>query len=305
MVLGLAICLASVAVDVLLDHNVEAAGLLPLTLSKTLVAPGAVITIQGSHWPAPRQLQAAVCGAGFQAVSSDCDLTHAISFGPSDNGTFRALLVVAVPPSPCPCVVMITQVNPSGVERLPITIEGAPSAAVPAPLRVGRPAISISNVRILSSSSWTSWFGTAAPRELLVTVHNDGSDSVRPLVVAGWTQGSGRYVITSPPAKLLGAGRSMQIAAAFSLSTFASGQFLVSGQVTGAGFDRSFVTSTSTTPWGLYFLGMLIAVGILLAVAVLIGRRNIDNSRDGCDRIPDIDYRDQIATLPNQIGALQ
>jgi hypothetical protein len=200
---------------------------------------------------------------------------------------------------------MVTQVNPSEVERLPITIQGAANTSLSPARTVRGPAVRISDVQVKSESSWTSSFGGAAARELLVTVHNNGSSAVRPLVVAQWTDGSDHYVITSPPAKLLVAGRSMQITAVFHLSTFASGRFIVVGNVTGDGFQKSFATSTATTPWGLYVIGMLIAIGFLLAVAAFIGRRNGDRNQEGDEPIEVTDYRDQIATLPSQIGALQ
>jgi len=201
---------------------------------------------------------------------------------------------------------MITQVNPSEVERLPITIKGAPNTGTPPVRTVRSPAVRISNVQIESESSWTSWFGASAARDLLVTVENNGASAVRPLVVATWTEGSNHYVITSPPAKMLAAGRSTQIRAVFYLSTFASGRFLVTGKVTGDGFGRSFVTSTATTPWGLYVLGMLVAVSVLLAIAVLLGRRGSDhNQKNDNEPIQTTDYRDQIATLPSPVGALQ
>jgi hypothetical protein len=128
-------------------------------------------------------------------------------------------------------------------------------------------------VQVVSESSWTSWFGAAAARKLVVTVHNESSDPVRPLLVARWLQGSDAQVVTSPTPPLLRPGGHVQISAPFDLSTFADGRHLVVGKVTGSGFTVLFASSTSTTPWALYVLGILLAVGLLLLVAVLIGRR--------------------------------
>ncbi len=91
--------------------------------------------------------------------------------------------------------------------------------------------------------------------------------------MAKWIDGSDNYVITSPNPKTLRAGGTAQLRAPFSLSTFAHGQFAVMGNVTGAGFDDRFVYTTSTTPWGLYILLIVLAVGILFAVGAFIGRR--------------------------------
>jgi hypothetical protein len=200
---------------------------------------------------------------------------------------------------------MVTQVNPSAVERLPITILGAPSAPVALPRPEAHPAVSLSDVHVVSESSWTSWFGAAAARELMVTFHNESSGPVRPLFVAGWIQGSDQLVVTSPTLKVVGAGRSTQITAPFSLSTFASGQFTVRGKITGDGFDVRFATSTATTPWGLYLLVIVIAVTILLSVAVLIGKRRTDQSVGDGHQIPELEGGDEVATSLTQTGALQ
>ena len=225
-----------------------------------MLTPGETVAITGTDWPAHKLLQAAVCGGGPLAVSSECDLTHAIGFGSADNGVVAASLTVTVPPAPCPCVILVTQVNPSATESLPVTIEGAPTGSVPTqPLRPRR-TVRVSDVQVVSQSSWTSWFGAAAPRQLVVTVHNGGSVAIRPLLVAKWIDGSDNYVITSPTPKLLRPGATTQLTAPFSLSTFAHGQFAVVGKVTGAGFDDRFADSTATTPWGLYILLIVLAV---------------------------------------------
>ena len=112
-------------------------------------------------------------------------------------------------------------------------------------------------------------------------MHNGGSAAVRPLLVAKWIDGSDNYVITSPNPKTLRAGGSAQLTAPFSLSTFAHGQFAVVGSVTGSGFDDRFVDTTSNTPWGLYILLIVLAVGTLFAVGAFIGRRG-----EQADEIP-------------------
>ena len=79
---------------------VQAAGLPQLALSTSVLTPGEAVSITGTGWPAHKVLQAAVCGGGRLAVSSDCDLTNAIEFG-SDNGDI-AHVVRSIPPTPCP-----------------------------------------------------------------------------------------------------------------------------------------------------------------------------------------------------------
>jgi len=254
----------------------EAAGLPPLSLSATTVAPGTTVQIEGSHWPPHLVLQAAVCGRGTQAVSSDCDLTNSITFGPADNGVVGAPLVVMVPPSPCPCVVAVTESQPPATEFLPITIEGAPSAPIPPTLP---PAVSIRRVQVVDDNSWTSWFGAAANRNLLITVHNGSADPISPLVVASWLRGSSRNVITSPPPRLLAVGATATISVPLALATFEWGTFPVVGEATGGGFEKHFSTNTSTYPWGLIAIAIAVIVFVLVTLVVLVYRR-VRRNRD-------------------------
>ena len=279
----------------------EARGLPALVLSSTAVVPGETVAITGSSWPPHRLLQAQVCGGGLLAVSSDCDITHAVGFGPADNGVVATSLIVTVPPVPCPCVVLVTQLQPNAVERLPITIAGAPSAPLPAPPPPIHQDVTISDVHVVDQSSWTSWFGAAASRELVLTVHNGGATPVRPLLLARWEQGGSSVVITSPRAAMLRGGGTTQIDAPFALSTFAHGQFPVMGSVTGSAFDVRFASATSTTPWGLYGLAVVLAVCALLALAVLLGDRRQNDVRPGPLEGPDVG--NEATAQLSQIGA--
>jgi hypothetical protein len=158
---------------------------------------------------------------------------------------------------------------------------------------------------VVSTSTWTSWFGAAASRQLIVSVRNAGSTAIRPLLVAHWVQGYDQFVITSPQARILAAGQSTQITAPFDLSTFSDGAFPVVGNVSGAGFEVRLASSTSTTPWALYVLGVLAAVAVLLALAVTIGARY--RRRDG-EQDQDVDpgwKHDDAPQELSQIGASQ
>jgi hypothetical protein len=260
------------------------AGLPPLSLSSSSVTAGETVSITGTHWPPHRVLQAAICGRGAVEGSQDCDMTGAITFGPADNGVVDAPIVVTVPPVPCPCVVLVTQATPSAAETLPINITGAPRGPLPTSPNLDLPRITVSNVHVVSDSSWTSWFGAAANRELVLTVHNEGASAVRAQIIAHWVRGSDHYVIASPPAQEIPVGESTQMSAPFALSTFSHGDFAVLGQLSGGGFQEGFQSSTSTTPWALYVLIIttVLCVLAMIATAVLRRRRNeTDGSGDG------------------------
>jgi hypothetical protein len=250
----------------------------PLTLSTTVVAPGETVTIGGTGWPANQKLQAAVCGGGAQTTSQDCDLAHEVQSASTNRGVVGLPLVVTIPPVPCPCVVLVTALDPFALQALPITIAGARSAPIP-PQAAPRRQVTISHVHVVSKSSWTSLFGAAAPRELVLTVHNGAPYPVLPLLVARVVQGSHDVPITSPTPRTLAVGGTTRITAPFALSTFAHGGFSVVGMVTEGNNEEGFVSdefalSTSTTPWALYAVGIILGAGVLaLIVAAVLRRR--------------------------------
>jgi hypothetical protein len=285
----------------------NAAGPSALKLSNTTLASGESVTINGKGWPASQRFQAAVCGAGSQAVSEDCDLTHAIDFAANTDGMVGASLVVTFPPVPCPCVVLVTEVDPPSAEHpLPITIAGAASAPLPPPLPPAR-AVTISHVHVVSKSSWTSWFGAAAPRELVLMVHNGEPYPVLPLLVAHVAQGSQSYIITSPTPRALPVGATVRITAPFSLSTFAHGNFAVVGTVIRGNFEGEFAgdkfaLSTSTTPWALYVIGILLGAGVVALITARSVRRLRGNKPNGDPPEPKDPHDDPTAQLTH-IGA--
>jgi hypothetical protein len=279
-----------------------------LQLSTTTLSTGETVTITGKGWPGSQDFQAAVCGNGSQAVSQDCDLVHAIDFSSNTDGAIGASLVVAVPPVHCPCVVLVTEVDlPYAEYTLPLRITGAPSGPLMPPPPPAR-AVTISHVHVVSKSSWTSWFGAAAPRELILTVHNGEPYPVLPLLIAHVVQGSQTYVITSPPPRTLPVGGTAQITAPFALSTFAHGGFDVVGTVIRGNDEGEFVgdgfsLSTSTTPWALYVLVLVLGAGVVALLARALMRRLRSGDQPPIDPPGQTDLDDDTTAELVHIGA--
>ena len=214
-----------------------AAGLSGLSLDKTVVTPGSTVTVEGANWPKGRQLQAAICGGGSFSVIfwTAISRKHAALFGP---GRQRRGPGLAGRDDPA-CSLPMRGSDYPGLSKRSCAfadhdrgfIERAgQSTSVP-----WRGALSgCRTIRVVSNSSWTSWFGAAASMQLTVSVHNAGSSAIRPFLIAHWAEGSDHYVITSPKTQQLGAGQSMQITAPLDLSTFADGTFPVVGKVSGS-----------------------------------------------------------------------
>jgi hypothetical protein len=113
---------------------------------------------------------------------------------------------------------------------------------------------------------------------LVLIVHNGEPYPVFPLLVAHVVQGSQSYIITSPPARMLPVGGTARITAPFALSTFAHGDFDVVGTVMRGNDEGDFVgdgfaLSTSTTPWALYVLGIVLGAAVVAFIALALKRR--------------------------------
>jgi hypothetical protein len=143
---------------------------------------------------------------------------------------------------------------------------------------------------------------------LVLTVHNGEPYPVLPLLVAHVAQGSQSYIITSPTARTLPVGGTARITAPFSLSTFAHGNFAVVGTVTRGNDEGDFMgdgfsLSTSTTPWALYVLGILLVAAVVGLLALALKRRlRGDEKRDGEQLEPEDREDDPTAQLTH-IGA--
>ena len=253
-----------------------------LSLSSATVAPGQSVGLSGEHWPPHLILQASICGGLALQGHEDCDLGRSITFGPADNGVVQTSMSVGIPPAPCPCVVLVTSTDPtSAVEMtVPIDIQGAPTATPrPAPPPY-RPTVMVVDAHVVSVSSWTSWFGTAAAKELIVAVRNIGHGPIRPLLAARWIDSKTSHVIQAPPSKTIRAGRTVTLAAPFSLSTLTWGHEELTGEVQGTTFDVAFSTGTSTYPWGLLLLAALISLAtVALLVRSVIRQRRHEHPR--------------------------
>ncbi|MDA8342669.1 MAG: hypothetical protein M0007_10680 [Actinomycetota bacterium] len=105
-------------------------------------------------------------------------------------------------------------------------------------------------------------FGSGAARTLVVTVANMGAAPAQAVVTATWGRGaSPSNPVGTPVIVDLAPGRSTTVTLPFSLSALSAGSYQVVGQVSGSAPTASFATTTTTWPWGI----PLVAVVLLLA----------------------------------------
>lgn len=270
-----------------------------LSLSSTTLVPGQSVAISGRNWPLHQLFQATLCGGDALLGSEDCANGAAVAFAPADvGGVIQVTLPVTDPPTPCPCVVQITRVHPPEVvDSVPVTVVGVPSETPVTPPALLPPSLRVSGVHVVAGSSWAAWFGAAAPRELVLTVHNAGAAPIRPLLAARWIGGGVSHVIATPRARVVPVGGSTRLTATFHLSTLTWGQVRVVGQVAGTTFAVTFRTTASTLPWGLVVIGIVIVAGLLVLIVLAVVRHRRRKRREGgeppADDIPPVPLDDE------------
>jgi hypothetical protein len=100
----------------------------------------------------------------------------------------------------------------------------------------------------------------------------------------------------------LAVGGTTRITAPFALSTFAHGDFSVVGIVTEGNYEEGFVSDefalpTSTTPWALYAIGIILGAGVLALIVAAVLRRRHDGSKTADHSDPTDQIHDPTAQL--------
>ncbi len=238
-----------------------------LNLSSHTLVLDHYVVIGGSGWPADSALQASLCGSDAVDGSADCDSIDAVTFSPDSSGLLSASLLVAAPPKPCPCVVLVESLT-GFTKAFPVEVAGAASAPI-VPITPTEPSgrVTISQVRVSGGANVASLFALSARRVIVVTIHNSTTKLVRtPALTAAWGRGplaANRIDVASHSMIRAGGTRTVQVV--FSLPFPAAGTYDVSVHL--AGGRRSVLQSTTST-WPLGLLALL-ALGVVAAATRL------------------------------------
>ncbi len=243
-----------------------------ITLSDTTLVPGRAIGIIGKGWALDTQIQVQLCGRLAIEGSADCAEDAAATMSPGPDGSIIDHMVVEKPPVPCPCVVLVQTVSGSFSTSMPVTVVDVPLAPVPA--LPPSPTLAVS-AAVTGGLSFGSLFGVGTRRTLVLTIRNTGTGPEKyPVLSARWgRRGHTDTVISSPVVKPLDAGATAHVALPFSLDPLSHGSYVVSGTVTGTAQSVAFSSRTSTEPWGLIGLAVLVFQATLLAIRNRVRRR--------------------------------
>jgi len=238
-------------------------------VSPSQASPGQSIFVSGSSWPGNTEVSVAVCGEEARHGSGDCDLPSSTIVGTDTNGVFGTQLALQIPPKPCPCVVQITALGGDAAElNIPVTVVGAPVVALPPlePAGTKRP-LTIEDAE-LSGGSWTAWFGAAATRTLVLRVRNtSGAPLNDPLMLVTAGRGSSPSEPQPVPVqKPFATGEARVIRVPVEFDAPSLGDYAVRLRVGAGGTTTTKTLGTSSYPWGLIVVALLILQGILLLI---------------------------------------
>lgn len=231
-------------------------------------AAGEEITVSGTGWPGTTRVQASVCGNEALALSADCHLPSSRTIMTGEDGSFRLTLVVAVPPSPCPCVVFVSGERTASTVRFPFDVLDAPSAPTTvAPDTTPARAFEVLDSALVGSGPWTAWFGGAASRDLRLTVRNVGTEAAAPVPSVTWGSGSDpTHVVAVPALEAIEPGDTVTYRIPVRVDALSFGTINVAGSLAGPSGPVAFATSSSTYPWGLLLLGAVALQMVLLSI---------------------------------------
>ncbi len=235
------------------------------------------MVVSGSGWPAGTSLSASVCGADAIAGTADCAQTTTVTVVAPRTGRIWVLLTPALPPKPCPCVILISGVTSQYTKKIPVTVVGETTAPVPQPAPATvEPDFQVANLHVAGGVTLASAFGGAAPRTVEFQVSNVGTLTETPVLVGRWGTGNKiNNVIKMPTLQEVAAGKSVAVRAHFSLPALSMGSYTVKVFVQVVGFHNvaSDSATTSTWPFALFIALLVLLELLLLAITKIVRTR--------------------------------
>lgn len=232
------------------------------------IASGATFKVTGSGWEPNTLVQLEVCGAEARSGSSDCAVGQAQIVGTAADGTLRARLAVVVPPSPCPCVVRAFGQTNGQQATTPVIIPGAPEGH-PGDGDVVAPAlrrVEVHEVVLRGTDDLATWLGRPAKRTLVFEIENTGDVAVLEATVTLTRGDAANPTGFVPPVRLdaLAVGERRTITVPIEFDALAYGDQAVRGTVNGLSAPVTFRVTTSTHPW------LLIGIPIVLLLQLVL-----------------------------------
>ncbi|MEU8139279.1 hypothetical protein [Streptodolium elevatio] len=244
-----------------------------MVLDRDTAPVGTRLTVWLTDWT-PGTITVRLCGNAATRGSADCANATAVSSYVRGPAPAAVVLAVAAPPVACPCVVQASDAATTGRVTQPFAPSGLPDlpqapTAAPAPA-----AVEIADARLVDErpwhASWSAWFGGSARRTLVLTLRNPGPwpAAAPPLSVVVGRDDPPTTLVATPDVGTLAPGEQRTFHIDVTLGGPAYGTYHVRGQLAGLTTDPGapaavFELRTTTTPWGLAAVGVLLLAWLL------------------------------------------
>lgn len=245
-------------------------------LGTTVVAPGQAVTVTGAGWPDQTRVQAALCGDDAVGGTVDCADGSTAAMAATARGLLWGQITGAVPPAPCPCVVLVTADSLGYRRTIPVTVEGASSARVRPPAVAAPPTVGITSLQVRGTVTASSAMGASIRRTVELRLTNPTTAPVTPVVLGSWGRGPDpTSTIRFPEQGPLGAGKSRTVEGSFEVAAFSVGTFTVRVQAQLVGYPHAATAATTFGQWpvGLFTLAAVFLFVVLSLLARRRGRR--------------------------------
>lgn len=239
-------------------------------LDRTGTAAGEGMLVTGDGWPAGATLIVELCGHGGLRGSVDCDVSQQRTAGVGESGRFAVEMTTGTPPTPCPCVVKVTDQTTRIAATAPIAVAGIPTVPITEDDLPKARAIEISSMKITGGGRWAELFGAGGQRVLEVTLVNTGPLAVEaPDVTVVWGTGTRPKGFVEPPETTrMEPGDTQVLTVALDRPALTIGKQTAIVEVQGLAEPVTRRAATTAYPWG------LLAVALVLLQLVLLWVRN-------------------------------
>ncbi|WP_405831346.1 hypothetical protein [Streptomyces sp. NBC_01176] len=164
-------------------------------LSTSEAGTGGSVTVTGSGWRPKTLLMMLICGQsvpsrGVIGGTNSCANADGRAVTTDAQGKFEKRLPVTEPPKPCPCVVHVATVTgEQAAADAVFMVAGHSVEPLPEESGAGRLAM-LTDTRLDGSGGLLTWFGAPPARDLVFTVGNVGTASVKdPVFQVGTSHG--------------------------------------------------------------------------------------------------------------------
>jgi hypothetical protein len=254
-----------------LGADVASTGIASAVAGNQTASPGQFVNISGTGWtPVGGVATMQICGQNARNLTADCDETNTYGAAIRTGGTFSGALTVRMPKTPCPCVFFVTSIFGQSV-KIPLQIVGAPFALVPQTSGAMSPNLSAT---INTPRSVSSWFG--GPKPVTVNLHlTNRSNAALPAPVVTVNVGKGSHptwLAAGLTMRNVPAGASRTVSIPISIPAITFGHYTVRVDVDANSETLSTSAQTTSWPWGLLILLLVVLELTFLAVTAMIRR---------------------------------